>query len=61
MFTPHAGAEQVSDDVPEQYAPPFRGVGLLQVRTLLPVVPQAVAEQVPYALHPPFVGVGVCV
>lgn len=65
VVAPHATAGQISVVAPEQPAPPFDGAGLVQVRYLLPVVPQAVTEHDPYALHPPFTcagaGVDVCV
>ena len=58
VVTPHGAVEQVSDEAPEQVAPPFAGVGLVQVRDWVPVSPQAETEHVPKALHPPSTGVG---
>lgn len=43
----HASVLQVCEEAPAHVAPPFAGVGLVQVRYFVPVSPQAVTEHVP--------------
>ena len=56
----HATVLQVFEELPPsselQSAPPFEGVGLVQVRVCVPVLPQAVTLQALQGLQPPLTG-----